>query len=66
MIYKKHNVSKLGWFHVRKFIYVTKQINRLKKKNISRKFDKIQYLFMIFLNKISKLGTGKNLLNLIF
>ena len=48
MIYKKHNVSKLGWFHVRKFIYVTKQINRLKKKNISRKFDKIQYLFMIF------------------
>ena len=66
MIYKKDNVSKLGWFHVRKFIYVTKQINRLNKKNISRKFDKIQYLFMIFLNNISKLGTGKNLLNLIF
>ena len=42
-------MSKLGWFHVRKFIFVTKQINRLKKKNISRKFDKIQYLFMIFL-----------------
>lgn len=40
----KLDLCMLGWFHVRKSIYVTKHINRLKEKNISREFDKIQYL----------------------
>ena len=37
----------LGWFHIRKSIYVTKHINRLKGKNLNREFYNIQYLFMI-------------------
>lgn len=54
----------LGWFYIRKPIYVNKHITRLKDKNLNREFDKIQYLFMILKKKVNKLGMGKNLFNL--
>lgn len=41
----------LGWFHIGNK-YETKHINRFKKKNLSKEFDEIEYIVLIFKKRL--------------